>query len=447
MKALAPGGMLAMLQQYNFLYNRLSLDFRRQFIEQWDVREILDFISVRGLFQKGGADTKVVVVVAEATSPPAKRQILHATFRRSGRADAEQGFDIDYYDMHWLSRELALNNDGVWRGDLLGGGRTLTFVDRIKSFRTLGEFAKERKWDCGEGFIYGKPVDASPAGHVVGKPCVDAAAFLNGGVDLSRATHVPHRRILRPRRPCIYTAPVLMVHKHMDIAHGYLPSGYVTYQHEIFGISAASQGDGEQLARVAKWLDSVREPLLAYIAASSVAGFVSKATAILSDDIKTLPYPAEGNLHLSPHERILVADIVNYYRDLIRLGEDSPAMRKTGAPALPAFNRTFVERINAVYKKARMRALPHCVWPGVICQPYVFGKGKIDWSGTEELKGKLDALLREKRGAGLNITRIARLYDGACIYLLKPDRLRYWLRSIALRDADETLAELWQQGF
>lgn len=86
-------------------------------------------------------------------------------------------------------------------------------------------------------------------------------------------------------------------------------------------------------------------------------------------------------------------------------------------------------------------------WPGVICQPFVFGKGKVDWKEAEELKGRLDKLLREQRGSGLTITRIARIYDGPCIYLLKPDRLRYWLRSVALRDADETLADLWEQGF
>ena len=138
---------------------------------------------------------------------------------------------------------------------------------------------------------------------------------------------------------------------------------------------------------------------------------------------------------------------MDYYRDLIRLGEDSNAMKRLGPGALPSFNETYTDRINAVYKKNKLRALESHAWPGVICQPYVFGKGKVDWSGADELQGKLDALLREKCGAGLNVTRIARLYDGACIYLLKPDRLRYWLRSIALRDADETLADLWQQGY
>ncbi len=150
---------------------------------------------------------------------------------------------------------------------------------------------------------------------------------------------------------------------------------------------------------------------------------------------------------LTPHEQLLVDDIVDYYRDLIRLGEDSAAMRQAGAPALDDFNDVYTTRINGVYKKNKLRALEPQAWPGIVCQPYVFGKGKVDWSGADELREKLDVLLREKRDGGLSVTRIARLYDGPCIYLLKPDRLRYWLRSIALRDADETLADLAEQGF
>jgi hypothetical protein len=122
-------------------------------------------------------------------------------------------------------------------------------------------------------------------------------------------------------------------------------------------------------------------------------------------------------------------------------------MKEPGVAALPSFNDIYTQQINATYKKNKLRALDPQAWPGVICQPFVFGKGKVDWEGAEDLKGKLDKLLREQRGSGLTITRIARMFDGPCIYLLKPDRLRYWLRSVALRDADETLADLWEQGF
>jgi hypothetical protein len=447
MEMISEGGVLSLLQQYNFLYNQQSRDFRRNFIERWDVREILDFISVRGLFQKGGADTKVVVVVAEAAPAPPERLILHATFRRSGRADAEQGFDIDYYDMHWLPRELALDNDGVWRADLLGGGRVLGFADRLKKLRTLGEYATAQKWDTGEGFTFGGAGKACQAGHLVGKRYVTAQAFRDGVIDLSLAGLVPSRAVERPRKEAIYLAPLLMIHKHVDIQFGYLENGELTYQHEIFGLSAARQGNGAQLLSVANWLRSARRPLQAHVAASSGAGFVSKATAILSDDIKALPYPETGDLDLSATEQILVDDIVDYYRDLIRLGEDSAAMKEPGAAAMPLFNDVYARQINAIYKRVKLRALDRQTWPGVICQPFVFGKSDVDWKGAQELKGKLDRLLREQRGSGLTITRIARIYDGSFIYLLKPDRLRYWLRSVALRDADETLADLWKQGF
>ena len=94
-----------------------------------------------------------------------------------------------------------------------------------------------------------------------------------------------------------------------------------------------------------------------------------------------------------------------------------------------------------------LRPLPAQRWPGAICKAYVFGEGEVDWSGADELRKKLDALLHEQRGSGLTITRITRLYDQEFMFLLKPDRHRFWTRSIALRDADDVLADLRAQGF
>jgi hypothetical protein len=446
MEMLAHGGILSMLQQHNFLYNQGASEFRRNFIERWDVREILDFISVRGLFTKGGSDTKVVGIIAEAQTPPEKRQILHATFRRSGRVNAQLGFDIDYYDMHWLSRELVLNHDAIWRCNLLGGGRILGFVDRLKGYRTLGKLSDESGWQSGEGWIFGNADDWHPAEHVVGKPFVTADALSNTELLSTSFQLVSDRCIQRPRRREIYTPPLLLIHKHEDLSFGTYNGEYLTYPHSILGFSAKLGGQ-ENLRKASAWLESQKQVLQAIITLSSTTVFASKATAVLSGDILQLPFPEDWDLNISPHEQILIADIVDYYRDLIRLGQESVAMKGRGILALSAFNDVFTARINGVYRKNKLCPLTEHTWPGVICQPYIFGKGEVDWTGADELKGKLDILLKEKRGSGLNVTRIARLYDGACIYLLKPDRLRYWLRSIALRDADETLADLAEQGF
>lgn len=446
MEMLAPGGILSMLQQYNFLYNQQSLCFRRKFIERWDVREILDFISVRGLFQKGSADTKVIAVVAEAQSAPPNRQILHATFRRSGRADAEQGFDIDYYDMHWLPRDLAASNDGVWRSDLLGGGRVLAFADRLKKLRTLAQYADEMGWDYGEGYIVGKTGSRKEADHVTGHPSLPSVAINSDGIDESLIETEQAKLFKSAYNEKRFTPPMLLIRQQHDLHHQIWSKHYLTYKDKLLGI-CAPKTELKELQQVAKWFDLESTALRAYVAAISLTLFHQRSTSLSATDITYLPYPDSAELNLTTIEDVLVADIVDYYRDLIRLGEDSIAMKESGVSGLPAFNEIFIARINGVYKKNKLRALPPQVWPGVICQPYIFGKGKVDWNGADELKGKVDALLREKRGGGLNITRIARLYDGACIYLLKPDRLRYWLRSVALRDADETLADLAQQGF
>ena len=52
---------------------------------------------------------------------------------------------------------------------------------------------------------------------------------------------------------------------------------------------------------------------------------------------------------------------------------------------------------------------------------------------------------------GIRNQRIIRYYDHDdgfdFVYLIKPNSNRYWLQSIALRDADDTFMDLKQNGF
>lgn len=446
MEMVAEGGVLSMLQQYNFLYNQQSREFRRAFIERWDVREVFDFISIRGLFQKGKADTKAIVVVAEASKPPADRKILHATFRRSGRVDAEQGFDIDYYDLHWLTRDLALTSDMVWRCDLFGGGRTLAFVERLKNFRTLQTYAGEQRWDFGEGFIRGGRGISASADHIVNKPFLPSEALTSDGIDEGAIVTAGQGPYERPRSETRFTPPILLIREHMNVPHALRLREYLTYPKRIVGFPAPKL-DTDKLQSISEWLSAEQAALQAYIALNSPSLFTQKATALQADDIYSIPYPEARTLDLSENERVLVEDITAYYRDLIRLGEDSKAMRESGNQALESFGARYTQQINSIYKNNQLHALESYTWSGAICFPFSFGDGKVDWRGVEGLKGKLDALLHEQRGSTLHVTRIARIYDDRFIFLLKPDRLRYWLRSVALRDADETLSDLRAQGF
>ncbi len=444
---LSPGGILCLLQQYSFLYNQHSLEFRSKFFSKWDVREVLDFISVRGLFQKGDADTKVVVVLAEAAPPVAGRKILHAVFRRSGRIDAEQGFDIDYYDIHWLPQQLVLDNDGVWRADLLGGGRVLAFVDRLKKCRNLGQYAESQGWDFGEGYIEGRRGVSNPADHIVGKQLLPSEGLTQAGIDRFAITTGRSKAIEGPRSAKRFTPPMLLVREHMDLPHAVWTESYLTYKNKIVGFAAPNDDHLQSLTKVNDWLTNHTSALRAFVAGISVRLFTQKATTLSGADITALPYPESGTLDLSHNEELLVDDIVRYQRDLVRLGNDSEAIKQGGLGVLPGFTEVFTAQINTVYKKTPLKALSPQTWPGIICQAFVFGNGSVDWNGADELRGKIDSLLREQKDETLQVTRIARIYDKRFIFFLKPDRARYWLRSVALRDADETLADLRSQGF
>ena len=264
MEMLSNGGVLSFLQQYSYLYNQKSLDFRRDFISRWDVREVLDFISVRGLF-KDRADTKVIVIVAESVTPPENRKILHATFRRSGRVDAEQGFDIDYYDLHWIPRNLALTNDGIWRANLLGGGRVLDFIDRLKKLPKLGDYASKLGWDVGEGFIAAKQGARIEAPHITGQPLLEPK-HLKKGASLRELKRVATTHFKSPYSRGRFQSPMVLIHEHEDLTTRSFLTGYYTYKNKIVGL-CAPQTQAEKINDVATWLQEFAKPLQAFITA------------------------------------------------------------------------------------------------------------------------------------------------------------------------------------
>lgn len=444
MGLLEPGGLLAMIEPSGFLYNQNAQPFRQAFFARWRVREILDFVSVRGLFKKGNADPKIVVVVAQA-SRSAGEQILHAIFRRGGRAAAEQGFDIDYYDLHWLPAALAASNPDVWRANLMGGSRVLSFVERLRQLPTVKDFASRKGWDYGEGFIAGQKGISRPAGHLIGKPMLETAGLSADGLDPHRISTVPDQAIKDTKTALRFTAPLLLIKEHEDLHNAIWDAGYLTYKHEIVGFAAPAR-DRSALGALAQWLAQESTALRAYIAGISARLFTQRATAILSADVMALPYVEEGGLDLSVNEQIVAEDMVAFQRDFIRLGAKAPVMAKPTPEALDAFDAVLIAQLSTVYPKLPLRSLPAQTWPGAICRTYVFGDGQVDWTGAEALRGKLDSLLTETRGYGVSVTRIARIYDDRFVFLLKPDRLRFWTRSIALRDADDVLADLRTQG-
>lgn len=445
MEMVEDDGILALIEPAGLLYNMNTQSFRKAFFNQWQVREVLDFVSVRGIFKKGQADPKVIVIVAEPSETNSKTKTLHAVFRRNGRALAEQKFDIDYYDFHWLEKSETQHNYS-WRANLLGGHRVYEFISRIRSYPTLRDYASERNWDFGTGYTSGKQNHSQPAEHLKGQPLLLTNGLGKNGIDHQLIEQVPDAPIERARTAKRFTPPLLLIKMQEELHRCLWTKHSLAYKFRIVGL-AAPHSDLERLKAVEEWLESEDSVLQAYTAGMSSSLFTQRATSILSEDIFALPYPTDHSLNLSVNERIVAQDIVDYQRDFIRRGTESALMKKVTSNALSQFDKTLIKQIEKVYSNKPLRALDPQEWPGVICRAYAFGEGRADWSGAEELYGKLDALLQDQSMERLTTTRITRIYDGNFLFLLKPDRHRFWTKSIALRDSDDVLSDLRAQGF
>lgn len=445
-RAMEEGATISLLQQYNFLYNQNAKPFRQKYLENYWVREIFDFVSVRGLFRKGEADTKILVIVAQKKPRPLNATLLHATFRRTGRIAAEQGLELDFYDLHVVPYTAALTEDRLWRANLLGGGRALSFVKRLAQRPTLKRYAEERRWECGEGFIVGNSVKRKSAPHLTRKPYLPSTALTSNGIDEFQIQTLDETQFRSPYTAKRFTPPMLLMREHMELAHALWSKSYLTYSQRMVGICVPPK-DFCELQAIDRWMKKEKRTLRAYVAINSTGLFTQKATALQADDIYSIPCPSDGSFDLSENERILVDDIVDYQTDLIRLGESSTAMRRVSDQELLAYAEVFQRQIKTLYESYDFGLRSQFVWSGAICQVYSFGTTEVDWSGAQELRDKIASLLRSSSHEHLFMTGICRLYDGRSLYVLKPDRLRYWMRSIALRDADDVMADLRAQGY
>ena len=173
---------------------------------------------------------------------------------------------------------------------MLGGERMLKHPERLRKYRTLGDYAIERGWNSGEGYIAGQKGISRPANHVVGRRLLPTKALSATGLDKSAFTKVPKQSIKDPKSEARFTPPMLLVKEHENLYNAMWEDGYLTYKHEIVGF-AAPKKDLKRLRLVRDWISVNASALQAYAAGTSIRLFTQRATSIASADIMALPYP------------------------------------------------------------------------------------------------------------------------------------------------------------
>mgnify|MGYP002409377650 FL=1 len=458
------------------LYNVGSHDFRRFLMERYHVKRIFDFSPLRAkLFigSSSAAKPPVVAFFAEK-SEPENRPCFHYIFRRTKVSGEKIDFEIDRYDIHKVSHISAINNASVWQANFMGGGRLHHLLDKIGKERTLGEYLDEKEknhgWKMGEGWIespnsegvrrirelslkVNRTADEESefiflerkhkADWITGFNYVETSSFTEDGIKSVKTCKSKY--FLRPRVEIkeVFQPPHLLIKESVGtvIPCNY-SNEYLTFKDKIFGIHAP-EDQVDELKNIKKFLhQDMCVPLMWLISGQAMT---TREAVPLKNDILSLPYPKE-EIEFDAIEKILLSDISVYYSEFRKLGEKSVVLNRLDEYDLETYGVLFCSILNSVYNA--FKPLSPIIGKEFVAYPFVLGdRPETDIPASiEEIEVKLENLMESRQGYNIWVRRIVRVYHKNVIFIYKPNQKRYWLRSIAIRDADETFLDLYKQG-
>lgn len=440
---LRPDGRVCLIQPSQLLYNQKTQGFRAGIQRKNRFHTILDFTSIRNLYE---ADSKTIAILAEDNPPPKNNLINHWTFRRTVSVHERICFELDHYDRHRVSQRQAESYPYIWRTNLLGGGRLFDISQRLRSMRTLEEYVREKGWDYGEGFIVGDEGKRTPAPFLTGKPLLPTAALTDEGIDETKIKTVEETRFRSAYTKDRFSAPLVLIKQKDSLPIVYRDRGFLAYGHQIVGIHAPVS-EASELQKMYKALKSRLDFYRFVVTIHGSRSLVARSTSILKRDIDLLPFPEEfQSFEMSFWEKAIQSDVLSYLAEFIRRGQNSDLLsKKAEAKDLQAYSSMFIRMLSSVYDN--LRASTPVFLSGLTCQPFYFGeRPNLSWL-TEQPEKELHKIIYHQNHSHLRTVRMLRFYSENVLLLIKPDRLRYWIHSTAIRDADETLVDLRRQGY
>ncbi|ABW68944.1 N-6 DNA methylase [Desulfosudis oleivorans Hxd3] len=439
---LKPGGRVCLIQPAQFLYNNNTFVFRAAIQKKYKIDTILDFTSIRKLYE---ADPKTIAVIAYTLEPKENHWINHWTFRRTMSVNERICFELDHYDRYRVTQNQAVNDAYVWRVNLFGGGRLLDISQSLRNMRTLSQYVKEQGWDYGEGFIEGNKEKLAP--FLKGQKLLPTSAFTEAGINEDEIDVLATDRFEAPRTKERFTAPLILIKELKSLPVAFWDKGFIAYRNEIVGIHAP-KAQKTKLQELFKTLQKYHDIYCLSCALNGSRLLVSKATAIFKKDIDIFPYPRDKKeLFFSFWEDALSEDVLKYMIDYVRLGQNSELLKKmANKNHLIVYSNMFLRMLGSIYEN--LKASDPIFLNGLICQPFFFGgKPNIDWLDEKQENNLRNIIYDNKTHEHLRTIRLLRFYSENVLLIIKPDRLRYWISSTAIRDADETLVDLRRQGY
>ena len=338
----------------------------------------------------------------------------------------------------------------------MGGNQLYYLVKRLMNSRSLGDYLTRKKrndgWVYSEGYVRGKKNNDNEAPHITDKPMLEAENFTEDGILEITIERQKKFAVTQKTNKLVFTPPHLLIREILGknkFITAYVED-YLVFKHQIIGIYAP-WGQKEELKRIENILQRHYKLFKMFLLAfSSRAGIGRSLSTVLKKDFMALPYPEDERvLELSRNEEIILQDMLDYRLEEYQKGEREKVNITEVMPAqLTEFGKTFCHNLNSIYQvdDKQFHPLPPLDGPAYICFRFTYGEKNnqpvIDGSSTNDLTSLLDY-----EQEAIKYKRVIKTYSPNMVSLIKPKTLRYWLKSIAIRDAVEVMQDLVESGY
>ncbi|MDV3753508.1 hypothetical protein CMU20_00590 [Elizabethkingia anophelis] len=458
---LKEGGLSCLIiKSSGLLYNSTSNDYKKALFSNYNVVQIFDFTALarnKSLWDNG-ADVASAAVFVRNEKPDFSKNLLHLTFRRTIATKERIFFEIDDYDFHFVNRQTAINNEFVWKNNLLGGGRIRNFVEKVQTLAKLKDVLEEHNCIISEGFIYGKKIKQKPS-FIYKLKTLPNNAVTEDGIDYSMLTDMDcNSTFAYTPDEQIFKAPNIIIWE--KLGNNKLPIFYnektFSFKHRLIGIS--NKNDNKDILKsLVNNLLSFSKFYQFYFLATSSETLINRNNTFLLKDIKNAPY-LEDDFLLSDYDKNIVQECLDFQQSFFINGEGSKAVspikgEKNKKSTIINYGVEFSRALNTVYgeENGREFRLSDIVELDNSLIATVF---KFDTENTKPIfhrdlsKLNVENLTYNVISEQLSIKRIIKLYPQKdTIVFIKPNQYRYWLSLTAYRDADKCFSEFSNAGF
>jgi len=476
---LKPSAELCLIQKSTaLLFNKGVKEFRDSLFNQFHVHQIIDFTLLKNHLYKSKSKTrlddlgkpvyengklkKTSSTAVESCAVFYKKEkvedynTLHIISRLLKNTIEGLSFEFDFYDFYELSKNQILEDDTIWRANLLGGNRLNHLIKKLNVTNRFQTNLKDYVLNhleidvkaYSEGFIVGNKKNSSTL--ITKHLNLRAKMFGLDKFELKPFTGENKFEATRNER-VLYKTPLILIKENI-VANQFpiayfenLEHEYIPFDSQIVGISLSNK---EEFLTLKDKIDSnIRINALKTLATCSKF-FLGESSVINKKEIDNWTIPLNSNeILISFAEKIVMNDVLDFIYP--SWYEKKPKSNEIATiPEINQFKKIFNKSFNSIYKKEekeqRLRKL--FIGNDFYALEFYYSEENYKEEIIENADFQIEEIIKNTISRNAVVNRVLKIYGEDTITLIKPKNLRYWLKSVALRDADDVFDDIIENG-